>query len=879
MSYNKRIYNILRRKDNNEKLSEEEQKLIRNCKELDWSFFDLENIPRSISYMPQLKFLDLSGVKLAGFPDELCTLSQLTELVLRDNELVELPEKFAQLKNLRVLDLSNNPWEEFPEQIKELENLKYLNISNCAFREIPGWIMNFNLDFRFVESAKGIILENTTSISPDISLFHQKRATVLRYFQGVDENGLIVRETKVIFLGDGLVGKTYTIDRINNDGKKLSSTHSTDQTKGISIIHKDFEWNGESITLHFWDFGGQEIMHSMHRCFLTNNTIYVIVLSGRAEDMERRLRYWMTSLNGFTAGNCPVIVFENRFDVRNIQSVNTTQIRRQYKNINEVLSLNVKDASDEEFEELQTAILNLAISRSLYGQKMPGLWADLKARLEASVEPYLTEQQFTALFPKEIDEEEIHNILDWFNELGVSFSCHKDSNRCILSDYVVLNPEWATNAIYAIITSQELEVTDNFTSDGILTLTQIVNVLRSTKFVNEREGGYQGYSRIEITYILELMEHFQISYEIRLPIGDERKEFIPSLCQVREPENIQFYMLNVDLQFEIRYDYLPSNILHRLMISRYEELDAGKKWWYSGGVFKSDAYRCIALILQESKAGKDVISIYIRQNADGEAWRYLSEIRNHIKEAGRQLNIVSDSYIIYHDSESRKIEEISLDTILKSLKCGWTTYQSVVLGKEIPFQDILKSITIPDIAKAIVQNNLLNVIVAGCRRMQKRCSWLPKEENKRNDYLCDILRSAQIYVLDQTRSGLADSESGELDFVLQDNEFNDIAIIEALNLENVDKHYLKSHIDKLMSDKHYNVNGLRELYLLIYANVKHFDDFCKRYELFIAKEVVYPCKLKKEIEKVDQKLNNICVKKAVYENGIILHHICVKMVS
>ena len=338
-------------------------------------------------------------------------------------------------------------------------------------------------------------------------------------------------------------------------------------------------------------------------------------------------------------------------------------------------------------------------------------------------------------------------------------------------------------------------------------------------------------------------------------------------------------MLNVDLQFEIRYDYLPSNILHRLMISRYEELDAGKKWWYSGGVFKSDAYRCIALILQESKAGKDVISIYIRQNADGEAWRYLSEIRNHIKEAGRQLNIVSDSYIIYHDSESRKIEEISLDTILKSLKCGWTTYQSVVLGKEIPFQDILKSITIPDIAKAIVQNNLLNVIVAGCRRMQKRCSWLPKEENKRNDYLCDILRSAQIYVLDQTRSGLADSESGELDFVLQDNEFNDIAIIEALNLENVDKHYLKSHIDKLMSDKHYNVNGLRELYLLIYANVKHFDDFCKRYELFIAKEVVYPCKLKKEIEKVDQKLNNICVKKAVYENGIILHHICVKMVS
>lgn len=869
------IYKILKRLDDNAILTEKEMELIQSCNELDWSFRDFVNIPHSISWLTHLRFLNLSGIGLTMLSEEICALPKLTGLVLRDNKLTGLPQSFNNLKQLQTLDLSGNPWLEVPEQIKSLSTLKYINLSNCAFSVMPSWILDFELDFQFTDSASGIILENTTSMSPDISLFHQKRTTILKYFQRLKENGQVVRETKIIFLGDGLVGKTYTIDRIDNNGKKLNPNHTPDQTKGISIIHKDFEWNQQPITLHFWDFGGQEIMHSMHRCFLTNNTIYVIVLSGRAEDMERRLRYWMTSLNSFTAGNCPVIVLENRFDVRNIQSVNTTQIRRQYTNISAVLSLNVKDASDMEFGKLQTAILDLAVSKSLYGQKMPKLWADVKQALEESAEPYLTERQFMALLGNEINDEELHNILDWFNELGVSFSCHKDTNHCILPDYVVLNPEWATNAIYAIITSQESNIPSNQAFDGILTLAQIVNVLRKTKFVNKKGGIQQEYSRTEIKYILELMEHFQISYEVS--VEPERKEFIPSLCQSKEPEDIKQYMSGANLHFEIRYDYLPSNILHRFMISRFKELDAGRKWWYSGGVFQSDDYQCQALVLQESRAGKDIISIYLHQYADGEAWRYLSKIRRHVKEAGLQLNIASDSYIIYREPGQNQFEDINLVTVQKSLELGWTSHRSVVFGKEIPFSDILQNVTTPDVAKAAAQKDLFGVIISGCCRMQKRCSWLPKEEDKRNDYLCDILRSAQIFVLDQTRSGIAQRESGELDFVIQDNKLNDIAIIEALNLSSIETTNLQKHIEKLMSDEQYNVNGLHELYLLVYADVKNFSAFCNRYDSFINEQAIYPYDLKKQIERIEQKVNNICVWKATYINKTTVHHICVKM--
>ena len=161
--------------------------------------------------------------------------------------------------------------------------------------------------------------------------------------------------------------------------------------------------------------------------------------------------------------------------------------------------------------------------------------------------------------------------------------------------------------------------------------------------------------------------------------------------------------------------------------------------------------------------------------------------------------------------------------------------------------------------------------------MQKRCSWLPKEEDKRNDYLCDILRSAQIFVLDQTRSGIAQRESGELDFVIQDNKLNDIAIIEALNLSSIETTNLQKHIEKLMSDEQYNVNGLHELYLLVYADVKNFSAFCNRYDSFINEQAIYPYDLKKQIERIEQKVNNICVWKATYINKTTVHHICVKM--
>ena len=75
------------------------------------------------------------------------------------------------------------------------------------------------------------------------------------------------------------------------------------------------QMEGSSIIVNYWDFGGQEIQHSMHRMFLTERTIYVVFFG-----MQGRIRL-MTGLvtgsrNPFAAfaKDAPVLLVINKMD-------------------------------------------------------------------------------------------------------------------------------------------------------------------------------------------------------------------------------------------------------------------------------------------------------------------------------------------------------------------------------------------------------------------------------------------------------------------------------------------------------------------------------------------------------------------------------------
>jgi hypothetical protein len=136
--------------------------------------------------------------------------------------------------------------------------------------ELPEELLSLDLDYKNVKydyrgRRPGIYTRGLRLQKQPVSLFYQPRELIIDYYRQPKRE---INETKVIFLGSEGVGKTHTIKRILNDNHKISE--ALKETPGISIAFKDFDTEQLSYRINFWDFGGQEIMHAMHRCFLTD---------------------------------------------------------------------------------------------------------------------------------------------------------------------------------------------------------------------------------------------------------------------------------------------------------------------------------------------------------------------------------------------------------------------------------------------------------------------------------------------------------------------------------------------------------------------------------------------------------------------------------
>lgn len=53
------------------------------------------------------------------------------------------------------------------------------------------------------------------------------------------------------------------------------------QTDEINIEFRNIIKGGDRVKVHFWDFGGQEIMHTTHQFFLSKRSLYLLILDAR----------------------------------------------------------------------------------------------------------------------------------------------------------------------------------------------------------------------------------------------------------------------------------------------------------------------------------------------------------------------------------------------------------------------------------------------------------------------------------------------------------------------------------------------------------------------------------------------------------------------
>jgi small GTP-binding protein len=522
--------------------------------------------------------LDISGNQVTSLPAEIVELKNLTALNLSGNQLASLPAEIVELKNLTFLDISGNQLASLPAEIVELKNLTKLDLSENPLESPPPEIAE-----RGIEAIRS-------------------------YFKSLETERRALNEVKVLLVGDGGAGKTSLVKQVL--GEEFDKHEP--QTHGINIRNRKVK----DILVHFWDFGGQEIMHATHQFFLSKRSLYILVLDGRRDE---KTEYWLKHIESF-GGNSPILVVLNKIDENPGFEVNRKFLQEKYKGIKGFyrISCAKKEGIDVITDALSKALANVDLIETTWAIS----WFNVKTQLEVMTENFISIDVYKEMCTNENITEETSQdtLLDFLNDLGVILH-FKDID---LLDTNVLEPKWVTNAVYRIINSKELAE-----CNGLLKLDLLDRILPQKKekgkqsfldniLKHEKEIEFY-YPRKKYSFIIYLMKKFELCYEI-----DKETVLLPDLLEVPEPEFDFDY--DAALKFVIDYDFLPKSVMPRFIVKMHKDI-ASELRWRTGVVLEDKAFHCTAVIKADERDEK--IYIYV----DGEQKRdYFSAIRKTFRD-------------------------------------------------------------------------------------------------------------------------------------------------------------------------------------------------------------------------------------------------------
>jgi internalin A len=204
-----------------------------------------------------------------------------------------------------------------------------------------------------------------------------------------DDGALPLNEAKVIFVGEGGVGKTSLIKRLTDETFK---THEN-ITEGLDIKSWFLNINDQSIKLGLWDFGGQEIYYATHQLFLTRRTLYILVLNSRLSEEENRIEYWLKLIETF-GDQSPVIIVGNKRDEQPLD-INRKALLEKYPNIKDIFE--VSCLTGEGIHTLRDFIKQTISSLPHIFDLIPKTWFEIKATLAQLDEDYIAYEKSQSL--------------------------------------------------------------------------------------------------------------------------------------------------------------------------------------------------------------------------------------------------------------------------------------------------------------------------------------------------------------------------------------------------------------------------------------------------------------------------------------------------
>lgn len=407
-----------------------------------------------------------------------------------------------------------------------------------------------------------------------------------------------VNEAKILFVGQGSVGKTSLIKQIHSGCFNSEET----KTEGISIVHFKLD---SVISLNIWDFGGQEIMHATHQFFLTKRSLYLLVLDSRLTQEENRVEYWLKIIQSF-GGESPVLIVGNKIDQHPLD-IDRTGLQKKYPNIVGILETSA--ATGTGIEELKAAIADQVNNLPHVRDLLPETWFTVKTKLEelGRQSNFITHDKYLDLCAENevSDETSQRTLIGFLHDLGVVLHFQDDPRLEALG---ILNPQWVTNGVYKILNSHAL-----FQNKGVLTTSMLDEILNLPE-----------YPRGKRLFIVDMMKKFELCYDIE----PDKTFLVPDLLPKDQPD-LNF---NGVPAFEYAYPVLPSSVITRFIVRMNQKIDDGFVW-RTGVVLKIGENK--ALVKADIEDRKITIAIdgleHTRRDALLAVCTHLDEIHDSIK--------------------------------------------------------------------------------------------------------------------------------------------------------------------------------------------------------------------------------------------------------
>ncbi len=499
---------------------------------------------------------------LKKVPETMREVRDLELLALKGNQIQELPQWIGELSALKAIGLMGNHLRTLPREMGSLSRLVGLFLRENRLETLPETLRTLSL--------KNLDLHSNPALGlPESILDRSPKEILCYYFESRNEKGRPLLELKLLLVGRGGAGKTTLVKRLASEEPDAHEP----ETHSIAIREMTLACPRGQVRTRAWDFGGQEILHATHQFFLTERSLYLLVLEPRSGLAQRDAEYWLKLIET-QGGGSPVIVVMNWSHGRRWR-VDEVKLWRKFPFIVDFLPTDALHG--EGIEELRRTISQTVEERMRdVWLPFPQRWREIKDAVAGMRDNFLTYSQYAELCAQwgEQGPAAQADLAGLLHALGLALYFGKDPR---LHDTRVLNPGWVTGGVYAVVRAPS--VVEN---DGQLAVHDMPRVLREAE--EQKVIKAADYPPETHQFILELMRAFQLCYASEEEKGKPGRYLVPELLSEFEPEMAEPWE-QASVRLRYRYEVLPPGLLPRFIV-RTHALSDGAPHWRHGVVLR-----------------------------------------------------------------------------------------------------------------------------------------------------------------------------------------------------------------------------------------------------------------------------------------------------